>query len=639
MQYRELIDNLPKTKVDISDPKIRKRIRKYLPVPNDFKILWADISSYGGYPGGIVLTDRGIVIKAPKESFSVKRKSADKKKQKEAKKIGVFQIVPWEYFDPTNYEFKGWKNRAGGKSYSVFIGNSKITDYYNEHLHHFFTEAKRLLNEEDLSNAAVYSSIEYADLENTVFNATYGADNTNTGHGIYAEEAGAKLDQLHGEKATVVGRDNAKDGPDKLVQQKGSTKGIPVQCKYYKSANGSVRACFRKNAQTGKMEYRYYQLDGKTPMMVEVPKDQYNDAVRQMERRIRNGEVPGVTDPDLAKSIVRKGRITYNQARNLAKAGTVESLTYDMATGVVSCSAVAGISSVVVFAVTFWQTKDKKKAANAALEAGIQVFGPAFVGRVLAAQLARTSLPNMLVPATESFAKLLSPQTVQGIINTFRTLAGKGKIYGAAAQKSFAKALRTSVLAQVVIFGITSIPDTYRVIMGKITGAQFTKNIISSAAAIGGAFGGGVLAAKGAAHLPIPNLAIKAVSVGGAFAGGTITGIGVRTLGSLIKEDDAIINMRMINAVISIMCLDYLLSEEEVDKLIEKLNNEEKSLKELVKNTTGFDKQYKTIETSLQPYFEDIVSKREKIGTEEESEMYYNMDENLKKISEEEMKQ
>ena len=635
MQYTESIGSLPKTKTDISDSKVRNKIRKYIPVPNDFRILWADISSYGGYPGGIVLTDRGVIIKAPKASFFHADNANSKKEQKDNKKTGVYQIIPWEYFDPTNYDFKEWNNRNNSKSFSIFVGKDRITDYYNEHLHRFFLDARKRIEQEDLSNAAVYSSIEYADLENTVFNATYGADNINTGHGIYAEEAGSKLDQLHGEKSTVVGRDNAKDGPDKLVQPRGSDKGIPVQCKYYKSAGGSVRACFRKNTQTGKLEYRYYQLDGKTPMMVEVPKDQYENAVQQMEKRILNGEVPGVTDPGQARAIIRKGRITYAQARNLAKAGTVESITYDMATGVISCSAVAGISSVVVFAVTFWQTKDKKKAANAALETGIQVFGPAFVGRVLAAQLARTAIPDMLIPVTESISKILSPQTVQSIINTFRTIAGKGKIYGAAAQKSFAKALRTSALAQIVVFGITSIPDAYRVITGKITGAQFTKNITASAASLGGAIGGGTLAAKGASKLPIPNAAVKAISIGGAFAGGAFLGSGVKVIGSLVKEDDVIINMRMVNAVISIMCMDYLLSQDEVEELIKKLDRKEKELKDLVINTNSFSKQYESIERELQPYFEDIVGKRERISSEDELMMYFNIDETLKELSEE----
>lgn len=67
----------------------------------------------------------------------------------------------------------------------------------------------------------------------------YGADQTKTGHGIYAEEAGMILDRLAGEQATVVGRDNAKNGPDKIVDA------APIQCKYCKTAYSSVNSCFK----------------------------------------------------------------------------------------------------------------------------------------------------------------------------------------------------------------------------------------------------------------------------------------------------------------------------------------------------------------------------------------------------------
>ena len=89
-----------------------------------------------------------------------------------------------------------------------------------------------------------------------------------------------------------------------MLQPKGVGYGVPVQCKYYKSANGSVDACFRRSTETGEYVYRYFQLDGKTPMMVEVPKDQYDAAVARMRFRIENGDVPGVADPNLAAAMV-----------------------------------------------------------------------------------------------------------------------------------------------------------------------------------------------------------------------------------------------------------------------------------------------------------------------------------------------
>ena len=46
--------------------------------------------------------------------------------------------------------------------------------------------------------------------------------------------------------------------------------------------------------------------DGK-PMKIEVPSDKYDEAVRAMEEKIKNGQVKGVSDPNEAKNIVKKG--------------------------------------------------------------------------------------------------------------------------------------------------------------------------------------------------------------------------------------------------------------------------------------------------------------------------------------------
>ena len=94
-----------------------------------------------------------------------------------------------------------------------------------------------------------------------------------------------------------------------------------IQSKYYSSANGSINACFDADGM-----FRYVDADGQ-PMMVEVASDQYDDAVRIMEQRIRDGKVPNVTDPKKAKDIVRKGTITFKQASQIAKAGTIQSLS------------------------------------------------------------------------------------------------------------------------------------------------------------------------------------------------------------------------------------------------------------------------------------------------------------------------
>ena len=147
---------------------------------------------------------------------------------------------------------------------------------------------------------------------------------------------------------------------------------------------------YKSDSVTGAKTFRYYDLAGNA-MKIEVPADQYSQAIEYMKTRISNGQVPGASDPNMAYDIIRKGKLTYNQALNLAKAGTIESITFDVATGAVTCLSAFGISSVAAFAQVFWVTKDYKKAAKSALYTGIQVYGLAFAGGIIASQISRTS--------------------------------------------------------------------------------------------------------------------------------------------------------------------------------------------------------------------------------------------------------
>ena len=487
---------------------------------------------------------------------------------------------------------------------------------------------------------ATFAGLETIDLENTAYHAAYGADQTQTGHGNYAEDAGVILDRLSGHSATGTGREidengrYFKDGPDKRVD------GKPVQCKYCKTPGSSVQSCFRKDPQTGQPVFRYKTLDGK-PMQIEVPKDQYDKAVQLLQNRIKKGQVPGVTDPNDATKIIRQGKLTYKQACNLAKAGTFESLAYDAVTGVVSCSAMCGISALTSFGIVYWQTKDVKKAAKAALITGIEVFGPAFASRILAAQIARTGLSHALIPATDAVSKMLSPQTIQKIVNAFRSLAGKKAIYGAAAQKSFAKALRTTAVTQGIMFVVFSVPDTVRVVGHKMSGAQYTKNMTSMAAsflgAAAGSYGAGVVTGK---LLQEATEKTKG-KVGGAigFAAGMVGGTGasmiVRGIGNLFHEDDAVITTRLFNSVLSNMCIDYILSEKEVDAVIKELDDSGKAIGKLQRQLIGSSRQYYDVEKFLEPIFERVVAKREVIDSEIEAKMLLAMDDTILEVAEE----
>lgn len=422
---------------------------------------------------------------------------------------------------------------------------------------------------------------------------------------------------MAGEQATVVGRDNAKNGPDKIVDAS------PIQCKYCKTAYSSVNSCFENDSTTGTKTFRYYDLSGNA-MKIEVPADQYTQAIEYMKTRISNGQVPGVTDPNMAYDIIRKGKLTYNQALNLAKAGTIESITFDVATGAVTCLSAFGISAVVAFAQVFWVTKDYKKAAKSALYTGIQVYGLAFAGGIIASQISRTSLAASLNPLATEISKSLSPQLVQEIINAFRALAGKKAIYGAAAQKSFAKFLGSTAITQGIMFFVFTLPDTYKAISGKISGSQYWKNMTSlvasfmcsiaattaAGAALGKTIGEKVNKKVGSA------IGLVAGVVGGALGGTT-----VKAIGNLLHEDDAIITARLFNAVLLNQFIDYMLTPEEQDLIIAMLDSEEEELRDLQQSLLKSDQQERDIVNYLEPKMCKIIKKRHVIGADEETEM------------------
>ena len=375
----------------------------------------------------------------------------------------------------------------------------------------------------------------------------------------------------------------------------------------------------KDNPQTGLKEYRYYDLKSGRPMQVEVASDQYEKAIQSMQNRIKKGQVPGVSDPEMAKTLVRKSRLTYNQAKNLAKAGTFESLTYDLATGVVSCTFAAGISSLVSFGLVFWKTKDPKKAQDAAIDTAIQVFGPAFAANLISNQIARTGLTDAMVPISEKVVEMMGDKVVNNLVNAKRALLGQSKISGKSASKSFAKAFRSQFVSEGTLLIVFSVPDTYRLVTGRISGAQYTKNMVTLAASFLGTLVGNYAAGAIISKVGY-SVNKKYGGIIGFFAG--LTGasafrVAAKKLTGLIKEDDSVIIARLINSVIANLAIEYFLSDTETNTLIEYLNADSKDICGLQRKLLTSEQQYQDVERFLTKYYEKVVSSRELIKDED----------------------
>ncbi len=326
----------------------------------------------------------------------------------------------------------------------------------------------------------------------------------NRGHGFAAERANDLYDKLTGHFSSVVGDDNAKNGADRMVN------GVLYQTKYYSSASGSVNACF-ENGGAGR--YKYMTQFG-FAMKVEVPADQYDHAVEVMRDKIARGQVPGVTNPAKAKSLVVKGHFTYDQAKNIAKAGNIDSLMYDATTGVIIGTAAGGISAILTYLKAKSEGEDAEEAKKEALKSGLKIGGTSAATTVIAGQLSKSGLSSALKGGSDLIAKAMGSGASATVTNAFRSGAN---LSGAAAIKSCSKLIRGNMITGIATVGVLSAGDAVKFAKHEITGVEFAENTINRSAQVAAGSAGFI---AGQALIPIPVVG----GLIGSFVAGTLAG-------------------------------------------------------------------------------------------------------------------
>ena len=415
------------------------------------------------------------------------------------------------------------------------------------------------------------------------------------GHGFAAERANNLYDKMTGHDAKIVGDDNSKNGADRMVD------GVYIQSKYCQTGAKCIKECFEDG---GKGQFRY-MIDGK-PMQIEVPSDKYEEAVQAMMEKIRNGQVPGITDPQQARNIVRKGHFTYAQAKNIAKAGTVESLTYDSVNGMIIAATAFGVTAMLTLATSVWNGEDFDDALKLAAYSGIKVGGTAFAASVIAAQLSKAGLNSALVSSSETIVSMMGPKASAVLINAFR--AGSKPIYGAAAMKSAAKLLRGNVITSGITFAVLSTVDVANIFRGRISGKQLFKNMVGTAATVGGGTGGWLAGATlGSAILPGVGTIVGGIA-GSVIAGSAAGKVSNAAVGMFI-EDDADEMVKIIQDVFTDMASEYLLNNKEAEKVVDKLK--EKLDGNMLKDMFACSDRKAFARRLLTPIIESETKKRE----------------------------
>ena len=420
------------------------------------------------------------------------------------------------------------------------------------------------------------------------------------GHGFAAERANTLHDKLHGKDARILGDDNAKNGPDRIVN------GEWIQSKYFQNGRQAIDACFEDG---GDGAFRYIGKHD-SPMTIEVPKDEniYDQAVERMQEKIRNGQVEGVTDPAETKNIVKKGNYTYQQARNIARAGNIDSLKYDATNGAVVAASAFGVSAVIAFGISVWSGDSLDIAAKKAAWCGVKVAGTSFFVSVLSQQLLKASLNSAMVSGTEAIANALGPKACAVIVNAFRS---GSNIYGAAAMKSAAKLLRgNAVVASLTVVALSSV-DIYDIVRGRISSAQLAKNLATTIGSVAGGTGGWIGgAALGTAIFPGPGTIVGGVvgSLGGGVAVSKLIEVSV---GHFVK-DDAEQMLAIITEVMNNVCNEYLLCESEANKVVKSIQDT-LSNGSTLKDMYASDNRKEFARALIAPPTEEVVKNRKEI--------------------------
>lgn len=618
----EIISKLGKPSLELNENNI-KRIQKRFPVPNDYKILWADIIALNGHPAGVVVTKQALIVKASQQE--VKRINDEiaiinKELPKSGKKSKInyrYRIIPWENYDPESYTVEAFQDAAGNICYQFYENGEALAQFVNKSffdliLNYNSNFSKEKMIKESVIEQSTLISINTVHAGNILFNATYNSDVSKTGHGNYAERASSILDILNGERSSVVGMDNAKNGPDKIVNS------MQVQCKYCKTPYYSINACFEKD-ELGHKRFRYYDLNG-APMRIEVSFDQYSDVVEYMKKYILDGNVPGVSNPEEAYNIIRRGKITYNQARNLARSGTIEAIVFDTVTGAYESLIPLGLSAVVTFAKVYWNTRDVKKATKCALSVGIQVFGFSLISSVFASQLARTSVAALFKNGVVNVAAIIGPTNQRYFVNAYRAIAGKKPLqHSARIPKSFDHFISSNLITEGAIFAMFALPDTYMVFSGKISSAQYTKNMLVQLSSCAGSYVGttasGALLSKASRNMS--KISSDLIYFGSGMLVGWVISCSVKALLDLAWEDDAIILERLFNSILTNMQIEYMLSDEEQNELIEELDASKDQIRKVQQQLLTSSSQSEDVRKFLKPRFDAIVRKRTKITESE----------------------
>lgn len=434
-------------------------------------------------------------------------------------------------------------------------------------------------------------------------------ENKTGGHGFAAEEGNNLIDKLMGRDAHIVGYDNQANGADRIISNNDGSI-VLIQDKYYSTPQKSIDACF-----DDKGNFKY--VSNNNLMQIEVASDQYDEAVKYLRSKIEKGEMGSIIDPDEAKNIVRKGHLTYKQAVNLTKAGTIDSLKYDAVNGCVVATTAFGISTTLDYVIRIHNGEKSSIALKESVLCGLKTGAKAFAISVISSQLGKTAIVNIYAPGAEALVNTFGDDFAKALINAAGTQVIDNNV-----TKTAVNFLKNQALQSTVVVVVLTLPDVVDLIRGRISVKQLLKDFaVVSVGTIGGTVG--YLAGSAIGTTISPGIGSKIGGAVGGLVGGTAVGFGAEVVANLIYEGDAEEMIKIIQDEFYNLSIDYLTTEKEADEIAEQLAGKLKG--DVLKDMFASKDRNQYAKNLMMPLFEDRLLYRKQINIPTSEEMRYEL--------------
>lgn len=314
---------------------------------------------------------------------------------------------------------------------------------------------------------------------------------------------------------------------------------------------------------------------------IEIPPEQYSEVMEILNKQVdlKDESVKGtynVKDPKQALGKIVPGELSFTQVSNIAKAGNLDSITFDIKTNAVHCSCGLGASLAIGIALSLWRGQSFNDALKSNFKNSLGSSMSTLIMSVGTNQLLRTALSQVGANySNRMLCALYQTSLGRQAIDNFVKFSSGNALHGSAAINQMSSVLRSNIIASICATTVLTAPDLYRAAIKKsMSWQQFSKNFAINSISIVSGSAGWVLGASAGATIgsvfPIVGTGIGGV-VGG-LAGSVCLGAGsgkiTKILLDKIRPDDQKIMFDLCKNVCAKIANDYLLSNEEATKLV-----------------------------------------------------------------------